>query len=143
MFDLCDVDVMGCSKVHGGSCRKSSRARQDLLRCMGHRWLERNIICVGATLGCLEAPRWTWGLQLLRQAEGESLEISHSVFLGLGSDLGKSICCGNKSTAKRVAFSKMGNVGMRRVEPCHRSSAHNCAIDMCMGERMQIEPNGN
>ena len=79
VFDLCDVDVMGCSKVHGGSCRKSSRARQDLLRCMGHRWLERNIICVGATLGCLEAPRWTWGLQLLRQAEGESLEISHSV----------------------------------------------------------------
>lgn len=62
-----------------GELRKKKKWRDalDLFRCMGHRWLERNIICVGATLGCLEAPRWTWGLQLLRQAEGESLEISH------------------------------------------------------------------
>eukprot|EP00435_Cladocopium_sp_Y103_P019084 s678_g4.t1 len=92
-----------------GELRKKKKWRDalDLLRCMGHRWLQRNIICVGATIssfGCLEAPRWTWGLQLLRQAEGDSLEISHITI-----NCAISIC--EKSRAWRCGFQLLDGIG--------------------------------
>ena len=56
----------------------SHSIREDLLGRMGHRLLEANIIWFGtATAALLDGtPRWTQSLQLLRQAELGSLEIS-------------------------------------------------------------------